>query len=142
MDDVDLAGEMRLSRRQGEVLDEGLVTMDMTLTTDDAVIRIGSIRGGESAFRGFRHRVSLWTLREIDAAIASVMHANRPVSPLFKDETVTRSTDPTPPPDGYLWCPDCKGCLERSQICATCDGDRVVRHDPHDHDPATPAVTR
>lgn len=127
MDRIEIAGECRLTRRANGEQREGLVTVDVALTADDAAVRISPLASGVSHLCRFHHRVSRWTLGEIDAAIAAAMHADRPVLPRFKDPDVTRDTDTTPPPPGYAWCPSCLGCLERAPTCPTCDGNRIVR---------------
>lgn len=128
---VRVSGEARVSRVADGATADGIVTLDVLLEARDALVRIGSLSGGLSELRAFRHPVSLWTLREIDSAIEATLHANRSIVPRFKDAPAqaTRSVDQLPPPVGYQWCPACLGCLEWSQTCPVCDGDRVVRAD-------------
>ena len=106
---------------------ECLVTIDLTLTASDAAIRLGTLSGGMSQMIRFPHAVSQWTLREIDAALTNLVGAARAEMTPAPAPPVYRSVDRVPPPRGYAWCPACLGCLERSQTCATCDGNRIVR---------------
>jgi len=127
---VRVTGSAMVTRASGGESAEVTVTLDMLLTARDALVRIGSRALGTSQLRGFTHPVSLWTLGEIDAMIEAIVYANRPIRSYFKGETAetaTRSSDLLPPPLGYSWCPTCLGCLNRSQTCQTCDGNRVVR---------------
>lgn len=128
---VTLSGSALLRRSSGDDHGEAVVTLDILLNARDALVRIGSRAGGHSHFRGFRHPVSLWTLGEIDQMIEAILYRNSPITPRFKGSVTksgNRSSDLLPPPLGYVWCPKCLGCLNRSQTCPVCDGNRVVRH--------------
>lgn len=127
---VRVSGSAMVTRSVGGESAEVVVTLDMLLDARNALVRIGSRAVGSSHVRGFTHPISLWTLGEIDAMIEAIIYANRPIRSYFKGDdakTVTRSGDLIPPPLGYQWCPKCFGCLNRSQTCQTCDGNRVVR---------------
>ena len=127
---VTLSGSALVKRSCGDDHGEVVVTLDVLLNARDALVRIGNRASGTSHHREFRHPVSLWTLGEIDAMIEAIMYANRPIRTLFKDgggQSVSRSFDAIPPPLGFSWCPACLGCLNRSQTCRTCDGNRIVR---------------
>lgn len=124
---VRVSGSAMVTRTSGADTAEVTVTLDMLLNARDALVRVGSKAVGTSHLRGFTHPVSLWTLHEIDAMIQAIVYANRPIRSYFKGETATRTADLLPPPLGYSWCPACLGCLNRSQTCPTCDGNRVVR---------------
>ena len=100
---------------------------EIALEPNRAALRFTSPETGRSEVIPIFDRGAIYALQEADAAMVRTARKTEEVEPKFKDPKRKKVSGEWAPPDGYMFCPACLGCPELSQICPTCDGERIVK---------------
>jgi hypothetical protein len=78
------------------------------------------------AARPTTDRKAIYALQQADAAMVRTARRNEEVDPMFKQRRPRRPLE-YGPPEGFVFCPTCLGCVDFRALCPTCDGEGIVR---------------